>query len=150
MKFSLHVDIDLPIDKVIELFDNTDNMMKWQEGLLSFEHLEGEPGQPGAKSKLVYKNGSKTFDLYEEITVRNLPEEFSGYYDHVAMRNSMNNSFASLSDNQTRWSTEIEYEFKTTMWKIMSLFMKPMFKKQTLGFMKNFKKFAETGEAVTS
>ncbi len=150
MKFSCSVDIDLPVEKVVELFDNTDNMLKWQTGLLSFEHLEGEPGQPGAKSKLVYQNGNKTFALFEHITVRNLPEEFSGYYDHVAMRNSMKNSFVSLDENKTRWNTEIEYEFKTTMWKVMSLFMKPMFKKQTLGFMENFKKFAETGESVTN
>ena len=125
-------------------------LSKWQKGLMSFEHLEGEPGQPGAKSKLVYKNGNKTFDLYEHITVRNLPEEFSGYYDHEFMRNSMKNSFVSVNANRTRWNVEIEYEFKTTVWKVLSLVMKPMFKKQTLGLMKNFKKFAETGESVTN
>lgn len=148
MTFSCAVDIDLPVAKVVELFDNPDNMMKWQKGLLSFEHLDGDPGQPGAKSKLVYQNGKKTFDLIEHITVRKLPEEFSGYYDHEYMRNSMKNVFKPIGENGTQWSVDIEYEFKTKMWKFLSLFMKPMFKKQTLGFMRDFKAFAESGEAV--
>lgn len=144
MKFSCHVDINLPRDRVIELFDNPENMHKWQEGLVSFEHLEGERGQPGARSKLVYQNGKKTFDLYEYITVRNLPEEFSGYYDHVAMRNTMRNSFKDLGNGITRWESNLDYTFKTPMWRFMSMFMKGMFKKQTQKWLNNFKEFAES------
>lgn len=143
MKFTCQIDIDLPRNRVIELFDNPDNMKKWQDGLLSFEHLEGEPGQAGARSKLVYQNGKKTFDLYEHITVRNLPDEFSGYYDHVAMRNTMTNRFEELDANSTRWISELHYTFKTPMWRFFSKFMKGMFRKQTQKYLNNFKKFAE-------
>ncbi|MFT5053779.1 MAG: hypothetical protein ACI97X_000799 [Oceanospirillaceae bacterium] len=59
MQFSCSVEIALPLARVIELFDNSDNLMKWQDGLVSFEHLEGEPGKPGAKSKLVFQNGKR-------------------------------------------------------------------------------------------
>jgi len=38
MKYS--VEIDLPRDRVIELFDDADNMVKWQSGLQSFEHMQ--------------------------------------------------------------------------------------------------------------
>ncbi|MFT4680216.1 MAG: hypothetical protein ACI9YU_000044 [Flavobacteriales bacterium] len=143
MKFSCSVEIALPIDRVIELFDNSDNLMKWQDGLVSFEHLEGEPGQPGAISKLVFKNGKKTFDLFEEISVRNFPDEFSGIYDHVSMRNSMKNSFKDFGNDRTLWTSSLAYTFKTQAWKFFSLFMKGMFRKQTQKFLDNFKKFAE-------
>ena len=51
MKFTCQVDINLPIKKVIELFDNPDNMKHWQDGLVSFKHLSGRPGEVGAKSR---------------------------------------------------------------------------------------------------
>lgn len=49
MKYESELVIDLPRERVIELFDNPDNLPKWQEGLQSFEHISGEVGQPGAK-----------------------------------------------------------------------------------------------------
>lgn len=45
MKFTTETDINKPTDKVIELFDNADNLSKWMEGLQSFEHISGTPGQ---------------------------------------------------------------------------------------------------------
>ena len=46
MHYSVDIEIDLPRDRVIELFDSTENLYKWQRGLQSFEHIEGEPGHP--------------------------------------------------------------------------------------------------------
>ncbi|MEM7797967.1 MAG: SRPBCC family protein [Chloroflexota bacterium] len=40
MKYSTEVVIDLPRERVIELFDNTENMYKWQNGLKSHEFLK--------------------------------------------------------------------------------------------------------------
>ena len=59
MKYTVDIIIDLPRPKVVTLFDNPDNMHKWQPDLVSFDHLSGDPGQPGAKSKLHYKMGKK-------------------------------------------------------------------------------------------
>lgn len=36
MKYTAEIEINKPIDTVIELFDNPDNMGKWMEGLQSF------------------------------------------------------------------------------------------------------------------
>ncbi len=49
MKYTCELIVNLPRQRMIELFDNPDNMHKWQPGLVSFEHLSGESGQPGAK-----------------------------------------------------------------------------------------------------
>lgn len=78
MKYTNEVIINAPVNRVIELFDNADNMKEWQPGLVSFEHLSGTPGQVGAKSKLKYKMGNREIEMIETITVKNLPEEFSG------------------------------------------------------------------------
>lgn len=146
MKFTCSVDIDLPRDRVIELFDNEENLNKWQDGFVSFEHLEGEKGKVGAKSKMVYKMGKKgkTFDLIETILVSNFPEEFTGRYEHIHMSNTMQNKFTVLSENKTRWEANIDYiEMKSFMLKVMAFIMPGMFKKQTQKWLNQFKTFAE-------
>ena len=66
--YTVSVEIDLPRDEVIALFDNTENLYKWQDGLQNFEHLSGEPGRVGARSKLTFAIGSKTIELFETIS----------------------------------------------------------------------------------
>ena len=75
------IDINLPRDKVVELFDSPDDLFKWQPGLQSFEHISGTPGEPGAKSKLVSLNGKRRIELIQTVTKRNLPDEFNGTYE---------------------------------------------------------------------
>ena len=53
--FTCSVEIALPVEKVIELFKNTENLKEWQDGFISFEHISGTPGEPGAKSRTQYK-----------------------------------------------------------------------------------------------
>lgn len=143
MKYSLEIEIDLPRDRVIELFDNPDNIKKWQPGLVSFEHVSGEPGQVGAKSKLVYKMGKRTINMVETITTRDLPDVFSGVYDADGVHNTMVNRFEQPTPNKTKWIAESEFRFSGVM-KMMSLVMpKKMFERQTCEFMQSFKTFAE-------
>ena len=78
MKYELEIIINKPRQEVVRLFDNQENLPKWQKGLMSFNHLSGNPGEVGAKSKLLYDmNGRKT-EMIETITSNNLPDEFSG------------------------------------------------------------------------
>ena len=55
MKYTTEVEINQPVQKVVELFDNPDNMKVWMKGLQSFETISGTPGQEVSKAKLVYK-----------------------------------------------------------------------------------------------
>ena len=63
----------------------------WINGLESFEHVSGEPGQPGAVSKLVFVNGRHQIELIETITERNLPDEFNGRYAWKGGQNTLRN-----------------------------------------------------------
>src|SRR5690554_2988833 len=115
MKFTIETVINKPIDKVIKLFDNADNMSKWMEGLQSFEHISGTAGQPGAKSKLKFKMGKREIEMIETITVRNLPDEFSGIYEAQGVNNIVKNKFVKISDSKTKYITENEFQFKGFM-----------------------------------
>lgn len=146
MKYTVDILIDLPRAKVIALFDNPDNMQKWQPDLISFEHLSGEPGQVGAKSKLHYKMGKREVEMIETITKNDLPNELSGTYETKGVFNIISNTFHEVNENQTKWVSENEFQFSGFM-KLIGIFMKSAFPKQTLKFMNQFKEFAE-GEAV--
>ncbi|WP_422362317.1 SRPBCC family protein [Reichenbachiella sp.] len=142
MKYTVDIIIDLPRPKVITLFDNPDNMYKWQPDLVSFDHLSGDPGQPGAKSKLHYKMGKRDIEMIETVTKNELPDEMSGTYETKGVFNIISNRFEEVGEKQTRWVSENEFQFSGFM-KLMGIFMKGAFPKQTLKFMKQFKTFAE-------
>ena len=126
MKYSVETEIDLPVDKVVELFDNPDNLDKWMEGLVNFETLEGTPGQPGAKSRLHFKVGKRDSEMIE-----------TGVY------NIVRNRCEERPGNRTRYITDQEFQFKGFM-KIIALLMPGAFKKQSRKYLADFKRFAES------
>ena len=147
MKYTVEIDIDLPHDKVIELFDSTDNLYKWQKGLQSFEHLSGDPGQPDARSKLQFKMGKREIDMIETVTLRQLPDRFDGTCDAQRVHNVVRNIFTEQVPGKTRWASENEFQFSGFM-KVMAVLMRGAFSKQSLKYMQAFKAFAEDGVDV--
>ncbi len=143
--YTVSVDIDLPRDRVIELFDNPDNMFRWQDGLQSFDHVSGEPGQPGAISTLTYLNGKHKLVLTEEISERNLPDEFNGTYSWAGGQNTLVNRFIELGPDKTRWESTCEYSFRNIPLRLMALLAPGVFRKQNQRFLDNFKAFCEDG-----
>ena len=143
MKYTTTVDIDLPLNKVIELFDNADNLKKWQPELISFEHVSGTPGQVGAKSKMLYKMNNREVEMIETITERDLPNKFAGTYEAKGVVNIISNRFEEISPTKTRWIADNEFQCKGFM-RIMAAVMPGAFKKQTQKYLNQFKHFAET------
>lgn len=143
MKYTQEIIINKPIKEVVALFDNPNNLYEWMEGLQKFEHLSGTPGEPGAKSKLLFKMGNREIEMIETITVRDLPTEFSGTYEANGVFNIQKNKFISIADNQTKHVTENEFQFKGVMMKLMGFLMPGAFKKQSYKYLKAFKTFAE-------
>ncbi len=142
MKYSSEIIINLPIERVVALFDNPDNMKKWMEGLVSFEPLSGVPGQVGARSKLRFKMGRRDIDMVETITVRNLPAEFSGTYEAKGVFNLVSNKFTDLGNGRTKYTSEQEFRFSGFM-KIIGMLMPGAFKKQSVKYLEDFKRFVE-------
>jgi hypothetical protein len=145
MEYTVELTIDLPRARVVELFDDPDNLPKWQEGLQSLEHISGALGQPGAKSRLIYDMGRRQVEMIETIEKRSLPDEFTGIYEASGVWNRVANRFFEEGDSTTRWQIDTEFRFSGFM-KIMSVFMRSAFPKQTRGTMESFKAFAESEE----
>ena len=142
MKYTVEIEIDKPLDEVVKLFDNTDNLYKWMDGFQSMEHISGEPGQPGAKSKMQFKMGKRDIEMIETITEKNLPEEFTGTYEAKGVFNIVKNKFEALPEKRTRYITEQEFKFSGFM-KIIGATMPGSFKKESMKYLQNFKEFAE-------
>jgi hypothetical protein len=143
MKYSLEIEIDRPIAKVVELFDNPENMSKWMNGLQSFEHISGMPGQPGAKSQLKFLVGKREIEMIETITTRNLPKEFTGTYEAKGVFNIVKNSFVPINTNKTLYVTDQEFQFSGFM-KLIAFLMPGSFKKESTKYLKTFKSFVES------
>lgn len=111
MNYQLEIEINLPRSRVIELFDNPDNLPKWQPGLIDFEPLSGAPGQVGAKSRLKYKMGSRDVEMIETITERNLPDSFSATYETKGVWNEVVNRFEEVSPEKTLWVSDVTFKF---------------------------------------
>ncbi len=145
MKYTCTIDIHLPRERVIALFDDPANLKRWQPTLRSFEPLDGQSGTVGARSKLTYKNkeGGREMVMTETIIVRELPDRFAGTYTMDGVWNMVDNRFTAVSADQTRWDAEVEFKFTNPMLTLMGWVIPGMFKKQTQKFMVQFKDFAE-------
>lgn len=142
MKYINEVVINAPREKVIELFDNPDNIKEWQPGFVKMEHMEGEPGTVGSKHKLFYKMGKRDIEMIETVTKRNLPESYSLTYETKNVFNDIHNYFEDLGDGTTKYWTENEFNFSGMM-KILGWIMPGAFKKQSQKYMDDFKTFVE-------
>ncbi len=144
MKYTVEIDIDLPRDQVVQLFDDPENLHKWQPELVQFSGISGVPGEVGAKSKLRYRVGRSECELIETITKRELPNEFSGTYETKGIWNSVQNFFSEAGSNRTHWRMMAEFRGTTLFMKLMCLFAPWMFKTQSMRMLKQFKAFAES------
>jgi hypothetical protein len=148
MKYSSEIIIDLSREEVVQKLDNAENMKHWQRGLISFKHLEGTPGEEGAKMELSYKMGKRDMVLIETIIKNEFPEELHANYDAKGVHNAQRNYFHEIEPNKTKWVSESEFEFKGFVMKIMGFLMPGAFKKQSLKYLTDFKNFAENGTSV--
>jgi len=142
MKFRLEVIVNIPLDRLLELFGEPDNLKEWQPGIVSFELLKGEFGEVGTKAKLKMNMLGKKIDMFETILKNNLPDEYILQYDSPGVKNIANNSFKAIGPNQTQWIMLNDFKFSGVM-KFAGAAMKSVFKKQTELAMNRFKTFAE-------
>jgi hypothetical protein len=144
MDFKCTTVIAAPIDMVVALFLNPQNMKEWQDGFTSYELLSGTPYTPGAKAVIRYVNGNRTIVLTETILKMNLPTEMIALYEHSHGSNTMTHSFTELLQQQTRHTTNIgEIHPYGLLPKLMSVFTSGMIKKQNQKWMDQFKVFVE-------
>lgn len=143
MKFTLQLLINGSRPEVWNAFDNPENMKKWQRSLVSFETISGIQGQPGAVSKLTYKEKEREFSLLERVTDREELHRLDGVYENNFADNTVRNTFLEQGKGQTLWVVETEFKFKTLFMRILGPIMKKNFVLRTQREMERFKEFVE-------
>ena len=142
MKYTTHIDIDLPLAAMLALFDNAANRPEWQPELRKMTHISGIAGQVGAKTEMVFYIMARNSVMIETIVERNLPHSFKAIYEMKGVHNTIQNRFEVLSEDESRWTVESEFKFSGMM-ALVSGMLEGVFKRQTNDFCRNFKAFAE-------
>ena len=144
MKYRLELTLQKPRAEVWRIFDDPNNMDKWQPTLTKIERLEGVAGQPDSVAKLTFKNGDREFSLIEKVTYRAEPERLDGMYENEFADNAVKNTFLERGSNETLWKVEVEFKFKTLAMRLIGPFVKKKFVANTQRDMDRFKTLVES------
>ena len=145
MKFTFSTEINQPINKVVELFRNKENLKEWQKELISYECISGRPNEVNGVTKYVHKS----ITIIETLLSYNLPSEIKGYYEHIAgkktvMTHNTVYRFTKIAENKTLFELKMEdVEFVGWLPRLMSKLMGRMFEKYHQDEVDQFKLFAE-------
>lgn len=122
MRYSSEITIHLSRAKVVDLFDNPNNLHKWMKGLQSLETFEGEPGQEGAKSQLFFQIGKRKIEMVETILKRDLPDFFLSSYESTGVYNEVENHFIDQGA-ATLYKTVHYFRFESWAMRLKALLM---------------------------
>lgn len=140
MRFTCSTAINAPRDQVVSIFLDPEKQHYFQDGFKRKVLLSGSTNSVGAQSKLIYKR----LELIETIQINNLPDEFQGLYEHKHTTNTMNVKFTPLSQEATRYISEVHYtQFNGFAIKFLAKFFPGMFKKQVQKWIHQFKLYVE-------
>ena len=143
MKYTCAIEVNLPIEKTAELWNNELYFSEWQDDFQSIELLSGNKNEVGAKSKIIF-DGKQRIELIETILINDLPNEKKALYEHIHMTNTQHTSFQALGPNKTLFTSNVEYiQFNKLLIKLVARLFPGMFKKQSERWMDQFKHFAE-------
>jgi hypothetical protein len=139
------IEINLPINKVVELFMDKGNFKEWKKDFISYQHINGIPGEVGAITKLVTKRGI----MFETIISKDLPAEIIETYEHkrgekTIMAHKASNRFTPLLENKTFFEVETELTQVVGFFlKLIMILMAAAGKKYSQDQLNQFKIFAE-------
>jgi hypothetical protein len=145
MRLTFEYELGRRPPEVWKAFDNPDNLRRWQPTLVSFERVSGEPGQPGAVSRLTYREDGRLIVLTETITIRREPEEFGGTYESDMATNVILNQFSPLGPWGTRWMVSVDFTFRG-IWRLLGPLFRRAIRRRTEVDLERFKAMLEAGQ----
>lgn len=158
MKYTVSIEIALPLERVAQLLADPTLIPKWLRGVVLHEPLSGVHGQVGTQSRVVMQMGEQKFEATETITRREpadlskIPKGSIVYFEREIVAEGMWNAarerLTESSPNTTLWVSENEYRFSGFLMRLVGFLMPGTFRKQSLQHMQDFKAFAEQGKDV--
>lgn len=144
MKFTCEVNISGSKEEVSAAFRDISKFPEWQSGFISHNLISGMPEEIGSKYRIHLEQNGRSIILVETILEYDLPDQFMALYEHEHMVNTMTARFEDIGDGMVRCALDVEYtKFIGWMPKLMSFLMPSLFKKQTQGWLNDFKKSVE-------
>ena len=158
MKYTVSIEIALPLEKVAQLLADPTQLSKWLRGLVLHEPLSGTHGQVGTTSRVVMQMGQQKFEGTETITrrepvnLRAIPNGSVVRYEREIVGSGMwsaaRERLTAAGPETTLWVSESEYRFSSLPMRLVGRLMPGAFRKQSLQHMQDFKAFAEQGKDV--
>lgn len=145
LQFTTEVVLERPIAEVWHAFDSPENMKQWQPTLESFVAVSGTPGEPGAVSRLTYREGKRRVVLTERVSERRAPEYFAGSYDSGMALNHIANRFVAIDPERTQWKMECVFEFRG-LWRLLTPLFRGAMERRTREDVLRFKECLEAGK----
>ena len=143
VKISFEIIIDAKRADVWKIFDDAENLKRWQPALQTYTHISGDPAQSGAITELRYNENGREVLLTETILDRRPPDFLSGTYDSKWAHAVIVNHFNAIDDDTTQWTSYCNFRFKGFM-KLLSIFVASSIRKRTNADMQRFKLLVET------
>jgi len=158
MKYTISMEIALPLERVAQLLADPAQMPKWLRGLVLHEPVSGTHGQVGTLSRVVMQVGKQKIGATETITRREpvdlheIPKGSVVHYEREIVADGMWNAarerLTEAGPEMTLWQSENEYRFSGLMMRLVGFLMPGAFRKQSQQHMQDFKAFAEQGQDV--
>jgi carbon monoxide dehydrogenase subunit G len=158
MKYTVSIEIALPLEEVVQLLADPAQLPKWLRGLVLHEPLRGTHGQVGTTSRVVMQMGTQTMELTETITRRepvnlhSIPKGSVVHFDREivgeGMWSAVRERLSEAGPHTTLWQSESEFRFRGVLMRLVALLMPGAFRKQSQQHMQDFKAFAEQGRDV--
>jgi uncharacterized membrane protein len=142
-KIIASVTINAPVSKVWQKFMDPDSLKYWLSGFISIQHLSGEPGKSGSKSKMIFLERKKEMTVHEEVVKVIEGTEYAFKIVHPSLF-IYNHVYLSANNGQTILRQETEMHPQQFMLKIIMPLMKGSMKQRTLKDLQRFRKFIES------
>ncbi len=142
MKFTISVLIKKPQSDVFRYLTSPTKLTEWTQGLQSVKSVKGRRNQVGGKSKLLFKEGSTSFTVNEEVLVCKRHNAFSLLLDHKEILTTVD-YFLEEADRGTLLTAKYNIKFKNLFNRIFGIFFRAPMKNQQSSDLKKFKKTIE-------
>jgi len=112
MKCTVEIIIDLPRQRVVELYCCPDNLQLWWDDLISFEHVGGEHGEIGARYTQCFHANGKKMKSTQTILEIDLPRtlrQAQEFEAPILLSAIITDRFEETDGQRTRWSTIHEF-----------------------------------------
>ena len=147
LKYEERIEINKPIDVVVDLFADINNMKKYMSETKDIILIEGNDGEEGAKYQIIVEYEGQTMEMTGTLIEKKLPEQISYSYESNGVLNIMTQKHQEITDSTTLVINQQEFQFKGLV-KIISFFQPEgfspeAFEERSRLYLQSFKKFVE-------